>query len=95
MRCPAWLCEAPADLLGALRPEDAILQLAFYCALALAGLTLLVLLQVLLLGELTRLRGRRRQAFNDHWRPYFALCSLSDELPEAPSCSCAAPPTSG
>ncbi|WIX03046.1 HEAT repeat domain-containing protein [Pseudomonas sp. AR5] len=83
MRCPAWLCEAPADLLGALRPEDAILQLAFYCALALAGLTLLVLLQVLLLGELTRLRGRRRQAFNDHWRPYFALCSLSDELPEA------------
>lgn len=74
--CPQWLCTGAT-------PEDAILQFAFLGALGLATLTLLLMLQVLLLGELSRHRARRRQRFNDRWRPYFALCSLSDELPEA------------
>jgi len=59
-----------------------MLQLALYCALGLGALTLLVMLQVLLLGEVARRRSARRQAFNDQWRPFFALCSLDDELPE-------------
>lgn len=59
-----------------------MLQLALYCALGLGGLTLLVMIQVMLLGEVARRRATRRQSFNDQWRPFFALCSLDDELPE-------------
>ncbi|WP_278413942.1 HEAT repeat domain-containing protein [Stutzerimonas kunmingensis] len=80
-RCPRWLCEAPANAWAQLWPEDRMLQLALYGAFGLGALTLLVLLQVLLLGELSRRRAVRRQQFNEQWRPFFALCSLSDELP--------------
>jgi len=80
--CPAWLCESPRQAWLAVWPKDPLLQLVFYCAIALAGLTVLVMLQVLLLGEVARRRSARRQQFNDQWRPFFALCSLSDELPE-------------
>ncbi|MBC8650125.1 HEAT repeat domain-containing protein [Pseudomonas sp. MTM4] len=80
--CPTWLCESPRQAWRAVWPEDAMLQLALYCALGLAGLTLLVMLQVLLLGEVARRRSARRQQFNDQWRPFFALCSLGDTLPE-------------
>lgn len=59
-----------------------MLQLALYCALGLGGLTLLVMLQIMLLGEVARHRATRRQQFNDQWRPFFARCSLDDELPE-------------
>ena len=52
--CPPWLCEAPARLWLHVWPEDRMLQLALYCAFGLGALTLLVLLQVLLLGELSR-----------------------------------------
>lgn len=79
--CPPWLCEAPGRLWLNVWPEDRMLQLALYGAFGLGALTLLVLLQVLLLGELSRRRAVRRQQFNEQWRPYFALCSLSDELP--------------
>ncbi|MDH0690831.1 HEAT repeat domain-containing protein, partial [Stutzerimonas stutzeri] len=79
--CPPWLCEAPARLWLHVWPEDRMLQLALYCAFGLGALTLLVLLQVLLLGELSRRRAVRRQQFNEQWRPYFALCSLSDDVP--------------
>lgn len=65
----------------AIWPDDGMLQLALYCALGLGGLTLLIMIQVLLLGEVARRRAARRQAFNDQWRPFFALCSLSDDLP--------------
>ena len=80
-RCPRWLCEALANAWTQLWPEDRMLQLALYCALGLGTLTVLVLLQVLLLGEVSRRRTVRRQQFNEQWRPFFALCSLSDELP--------------
>jgi len=80
--CPVWLCDAPRDAWQAIWPEDAMLQLALYCALGLAILTVLVMLQVMLLGEVARRRTARRQQFNDHWRPFFALCSLDDALPE-------------
>lgn len=59
-----------------------MLQLALYCALGLGGLTMLVMLQVLLLGEFARRRAIRRQQFNEQWRPFFALCSLGEQLPE-------------
>ncbi|HBC25587.1 MAG TPA: hypothetical protein DC052_19725 [Pseudomonas sp.] len=79
--CPPWLCEAPGRLWLNVWPEDRMLQLALYCALGLGALTLLVLLQVLVLGEIFRRRAVRRQQFNEQWRPFFALCSLSDEMP--------------
>ncbi len=79
--CPAWLCETPRQAWLSIWPEDAMLQLALYCALGLGALTLLVMLQVMLLGELARRRASRRQQFNEQWRPFFALCSLGDELP--------------
>src|SRR3546814_15696025 len=53
-RCPRWLCEAPANAWAQLWPEDRMLQLALYCAFGLGALTVLVLLQVLLLGEVSR-----------------------------------------
>lgn len=81
-RCPQWLCAGP-DPNGTAATEDAFLHAAFLGALGLAALTLLLMLVVLALSERARHRSRRRQRFNDHWRPYFALCSLSDELPEA------------
>lgn len=86
-RCPAWLCGMPQQALAALQTDDAVLRLALYCVVGLTALTLLVMLQVLLLSEVAKRRARRRQQFNDLWRPYFALCSLADTLPEA-----AAPP---
>ncbi|MCQ4297766.1 HEAT repeat domain-containing protein [Pseudomonas stutzeri] len=79
--CPPWLCEAAGRVWVKLWPEDTMLQMALYCAFGLGALTLLVLLQVLLLGELSRRRAVRRRQFNEQWRPFFALCSLSDELP--------------
>ncbi|KJH79751.1 MULTISPECIES: HEAT repeat domain-containing protein [Pseudomonadaceae] len=80
--CPIWLCEVPRIAWLAIWPEDGMLQLALYCAVGLGGLTSLVMLQVLLLGEVARRRSARRQSFNEQWRPFFALCSLGDELPE-------------
>ncbi|MEL7557801.1 HEAT repeat domain-containing protein [Stutzerimonas chloritidismutans] len=79
--CPSWLCETPRQVWLSIWPDDAMLQLALYCALGLGMLTLLVMLQVMLLGEVARRRATRRQQFNDQWRPFFALCSLGDELP--------------
>ncbi|RMI02203.1 HEAT repeat domain-containing protein [Stutzerimonas nitrititolerans] len=81
--CPDLLCETPMLVWAALKPQDVVLLLAFYCVVGLAALTLLVMVQVLLFGEAAKLQAKRRQRFNDSWRPYFALCSLSDELPEA------------
>lgn len=76
--CPTWLCAPLLDLW----PQDRMLQLALQAALALSALTLLVMLQVLLLGELARRRAARRQQFNERWRPLFALCSLGESLPD-------------
>ncbi|MGK9066341.1 HEAT repeat domain-containing protein [Stutzerimonas chloritidismutans] len=81
-QCPPWLCELPAQAWLSIWPEDGILQLALWCALGLGALTMLVMVQVMLLGEVSRRRAARRQQFNDQWRPFFALCSLGDELPE-------------
>lgn len=80
--CPAWLCELPVRTWLAIWPDDGTLQLALKCALGLGVLTLLVMIQVMLLGEIARRRAARRQLFNDQWRPFFALCSLGDGLPQ-------------
>ncbi|MGA6097860.1 HEAT repeat domain-containing protein [Stutzerimonas marianensis] len=81
-QCPSWLCEAPVQAWLSIWPQDGILQLALYCALGLGALTMLVMVQVMLLGEVSRRRAARRQQFNDQWRPFFALCSLGDTLPD-------------
>lgn len=65
-------------------PSDPALRLAVYSALALAGLTLIVMLNVLVLAELGARRERRRAAFVRHWRPVLTAWSL-EENPALPS----------
>ncbi|MEC9482516.1 MAG: HEAT repeat domain-containing protein [Halomonas sp.] len=62
-----------------LLPADPVLRLAFLVALALGLLTLLIMVQVLVLSEMASRRQRHRQAFNETWRPRFAMASLGDE----------------
>lgn len=67
-------------------PEDPVLRIAVFSALALGGLTLLIMIQVLVVSELSARRERHRQAFISLWRPRLAAWSLTnnDELPSAP-----------
>ncbi len=67
-------------------PEDPVLRFAVYSAMALAALTLAVMLQVLVLTELASRRERRRQAFTEQWRPRLAAWSMAhgDALPWPP-----------
>ncbi|MBA2777680.1 HEAT repeat domain-containing protein [Billgrantia kenyensis] len=67
-------------------PEDPVLRFAVYSAIVLAGLTLLILIQVLVLTELASRRERRRLAFTGHWRPQLAAWSVEhgDALPWPP-----------
>ncbi len=69
-------------------PEDPVLRFAVYSAMALAALTLAVMLQVLVLvlTELASRRERRRQAFTAQWRPCLAAWSTAhgDALPWPP-----------
>jgi hypothetical protein len=48
-------------------PSDPALRLAVYSALGLAGITLVVMLNVLILADLASRRERRRQAFTQCW----------------------------
>ncbi|MGQ4877141.1 HEAT repeat domain-containing protein [Billgrantia sp. LNSP4103-1] len=67
-------------------PDDPVLRAAVYSAMALAVLTLLIMLQVLVLTELASRRERRRQAFHADWRPRLASWSIEhgDTLPWPP-----------
>lgn len=67
-------------------PDDPVLRFAVYSAIALAGLTLLIMLQVLVLTELASRRERRRLAFTGDWRPRLAAWSVEhgDALPWPP-----------
>lgn len=82
-QCPEWLCTTALGYWRVWLPEDTLLRLAVYSALALALATLLVMIQVLILSELSMRRERRRQAFNLLWRPVFAQWSLGSE-PDGP-----------
>lgn len=75
-------------LLAALRqltllPSDPALRLAVYSAMALAALTLVVMLNVLVLAELAARRELRRTAFTRRWRPLLTAWSIGErvELP--------------
>jgi hypothetical protein len=67
-------------------PADPVLRFAVYSAIALAVLTLSIMLQVLVLTELASRRERRREAFTGHWRPRLAAWSVEhgDALPWPP-----------
>ncbi|UAW99903.1 HEAT repeat domain-containing protein [Halopseudomonas nanhaiensis] len=85
--CPAWVCQSDlAALWRAWLPQQPTLRLAVYSAVALALITTAVMLQILVLSDLGNRRARRRKAFNETWRPYLALCSISDPVPtDAPT----------
>lgn len=69
-----------------LLPSEPLLRGVAYVALVLAGLIVLVMLQVLLLSALSTRRQRRRKAFYALWRPQLALASIDDEsCPLSPS----------
>lgn len=59
-------------------PSDPALRLAVYSAMALAALTLVVMLNVLVLAELAARRERRRAAFSVRWRPLLTAWSLNE-----------------
>lgn len=67
-------------------PDDPVLRFAVYSAMALAALTLLIMLQVLILTEMASRRERRRLVFTDQWRPRLAAWSMEygDSLPWPP-----------
>ncbi|SDS28165.1 hypothetical protein SAMN05216421_1236 [Halopseudomonas xinjiangensis] len=60
------------------------MRIAVYSAIVLTLITLAIMLQVVALSELGNRRARRRKTFNESWRPFLALCSISDGLPSAP-----------
>ncbi|MGJ7457082.1 HEAT repeat domain-containing protein [Halomonas sp. RA08-2] len=72
---PEWL-QGAASL-----PEDPVLRLAVYSAMALGGLTLLVMAQVLVVSELAARRERRQKAFVAEWRPRLVGWTLAEEAP--------------
>ncbi len=85
LTCPAWLCQS--DLVDSWRnwiPSEPMLRMAVYSAIVLALITVTVMLQVIALSELGNRRALRRKSFNDTWRPFLALCSVTDDLPSPP-----------
>ena len=80
--CPAWLCANSylaryLDLL----PEEPTLRFALHSSVVLGLITVAIMLQVLLISEVSNRRRLRRVQFNDAWRPFLALCSISDQMP--------------
>lgn len=57
-------------------PEDPMLRLAVLAAAGLGALTLLVMLQILVMGELAARRERRREAFVAEWHPRLVAWTL-------------------
>lgn len=69
---PAWLAVAL---------EDPVLRWAVYVVAALAVVTLLTMLQVLVLSELGARGLARRRRFESVWRPRLAEATLHDQSP--------------
>lgn len=65
-------------------PSDPALRLAVYSALALAGITLVVMLNVLVLAELASRRERRREVFSRYWRPVLSAWSIEESVELSP-----------
>ncbi|SDL69694.1 HEAT repeat-containing protein [Franzmannia pantelleriensis] len=94
-----WACDMPSEVASlvallmsglaqlTILPDDRVLRLAVYSALALALLTLVVMSQVVVLSELASRREARRRGFIAAWRPHLAAWSLEAEdkaLPAPP-----------
>ncbi len=57
---------------------DPVLRIAVYSVMALASVTLLMMLNVLVLSELATRRERRRAAFTQLWRPVLTAWSIGE-----------------
>lgn len=80
--CPAWLCaNGYIALFKSWLPAEPILRVAVQSSLVLGLITLAIMIQVMLISEVSNRRRQRRAQFNDTWRPVLALCSISNELP--------------
>ena len=65
-------------------PADAWLRWALVIAAALAVVSAALMVQVLLLSELSTRRERRRAAFERRWRPRLAAASIGEPLDQLP-----------
>ncbi|GHA87549.1 HEAT repeat domain-containing protein [Cognatilysobacter bugurensis] len=76
-------------------PADPALRLAAQSALALAAVTLAVLVQVLVLSAVAARQRRHRDAFNAAWRPALAVAGLDDDALDAAALAALPPPVRG
>lgn len=78
-------CTATVRVWGCGMPSDALLRIALYSALAVAVLTLLLLVYALLITSFSQRRNRTQQQFEATWRPYLAGVAVGDEVLQVPS----------
>lgn len=65
-------------------PSDAVVRVALMTGLLLLGLTLLILLNVLLLGLSSARQARRDHGFREVWQPVMAAAAIGDIPRELP-----------
>lgn len=76
-------------------PTDPVLRVAAQSALALAAVTLAVLVQVLAVSAFAARQRRRRDAFNAAWRPALAVAGLDDDALDAATLAALPAPVRG
>lgn len=86
---------APSTNVMGWLPADPVLRLAAQSALALAAITLAVLVQVLVVSAVAARQRRQRDAFNALWRPALAVAGLDDDALDAATLAALPAPARG